>query len=150
MSIRVFYIVTLIWCRVLLYHYSLYMRIQNNSLNYMYDNCVLCSIFCSVRCSMCCSMYSVLCCIIVVSVFCVLFLCVCILCAGCVLYSVLRLYAAYCCIVVLCKYICMQVYYVRMCVSCYLCSVCMSVVFGWGSVELNPIPPYMVTYAGIW
>lgn len=115
--------VTLIWYRVLLYCYYLYMRIQNNSLNYMYDNCVHCSL---LRC-MCFSLYSVLC-VVLCSVLCAAYMFV---------------------FVSVHVYVFAGVYVSIVCIL-YLCIVCVCV----GGVrlrfvELNPIPPYMVTYAGI-
>ena len=83
------------------------------------------------------------------------FLCV-VLCSVSCSLSFILLYLVLCSLLyrILClysfagAYICLQVY-MRMCVSCaYVCAyVCAGVRLR--SVELNPIPPYMVTYAGI-
>ena len=83
--IRVFYISLSIWYRVLSYCYYLYMHIRDNSLNYMYDNCVhcsvlrlcclfLCSVLCCVLCSLCCSVCAAYCCIL--CAYCVLCRCI--------------------------------------------------------------------------
>ena len=106
---------------------------------------------------------------LVVSVFCILYicvLCVCILCAYCVhivckcicvydvlcciLCYVLHSYAAYMCIVFYAGAYCFAVVLLRMCVSCIcvLC-VCMCEDCLLRCSVTNPIPPYMVTYAGI-
>ena len=103
----------------------------------------LCVVLCAVLCAVLCVVLCVCVCADCVQI-------VCKLCADCVFayvpeypdIVVLYCYAG--------AYICVQVY-VRMCVSCYLCSVCVCVCgVRLRSPELNPIPPYMVTYAGIW
>ena len=109
-DIRVFYISLSILYRVLLYCYSLYMQIHNNSLNYMYDNCVHCILLYLVFCSLCAVLCAVLCslvCAAYIFVFVSVSVCVHIVCGLC----------AYCCVCCLCAYICLHVY-VRMCVSC--------------------------------
>ena len=101
--------------------------------------CLCCSLCCSV-CRIVWKLYAV--CVRIVwkyvySVFCSLCLCWGYVLHICVLYS--------------CAYICLQVcmfagvYLVSMYVRMYVYEV-----FGWGCSQLNPIPPYMVTYAGIW
>ena len=131
-AIRVFYISHSILYKALLYCYSLYMQIHNNSLNYMYDNCVHCILLYLVFCVL----YSVLyvlflscdayCCSLCLCVY-LYSVCVhivCILCAYCV-HIVCCILCANCCIfcsLCLCIYMFAGVL-LRMCVSCaYVCA----------------------------
>ena len=148
-DIRVFYISLSILYIALLYCYSLYMRIRCNSLNYMYDNCVHCSLCCavSVLCVVLCVVFCILCSVSVFSCMCCIYLCLFVSVSVCV--RIVWKLCAYCVRIVckllcccLCAYICLQVYdwlcvyLVRM----FLC-VCVCGVRLLRLPASNPIPP---------
>ena len=140
MRIRVFYISLAIWYRVLLYHYSLYLYIHDKNQNYVYKIVLFCALrLCSVLCCTGVVLFCV-CCILLCSVFCIcidIYVCKCIIVHLCILY-LCSVYCVLCmcaCVCIVCVY-CVRIVYV--CVRYRL------------RFQLNPIPPMLVTYAGIW
>ena len=134
------------YCIAILYIYTFMIQIKTICVNKCAVFCALrlCMIVCFCVCVLFCVLFSVIfyvlhnCCILCS----VHVLCVCMLCAGCVQVYCVYFFSVHVHIVVH-GYVCMIVYLVSVfCVE-------VSLLYRLRFVELNPIPPYMVTYAGI-
>lgn len=137
MRIRVFYISLAIWYRVLLYHYSLYLYIHDKNQNYVYKIVLFCALrLCSVLCCTGVVLFCV-CCMIVVSVFCIVEVYVCEVVLSCSVYSVFcsvlcyLVCAAYCCVLYsVSVYVCILYLFcvcACVCIVCVLCVYCVCV-----------------------